>query len=168
MVSKWTEKRLPPLGGQIKVKRQAAPMCFADYMTRVMLTRLVATWGVLLGTFFTIGGYDRISSPTFGVIADVPFAPGSWGIPLALVSLVVLIMALQPLTLDRRGKIERRILQIGLFAMAVWNLSFAIAFLVEIFRTPIAAVSGPFTYGMNAAICLVLMVSHRVWDSHVD
>lgn len=164
----WTTKRLPPLGGEHKTKRAPAPMCFADFMVRVMLTRLIATWGVLLGAFFTLGGFERISGASFGTINRVPWAPASWGLPLAVVSLIVLIMALRPLVLDRRGHIERRILQVGLFCMAVWNAAFAVAFGIEIFRLEAAAITGPFTYGLNAAVCLVLMVAHRVWDSHVD
>lgn len=168
MRKKWLSQPQEPMVRKIRPRRGGIEVCFADYLTRVLLTRLLGVWGVTLGIAFTAGGYDRISSPTFGTIASVPFAPASWGIPLAIIGAVVLVMAFQPLTMDRRGHIERLILQIGLFCMAVWNASFAIAFSLEIFAVPIAAVSGPFTYGLGAAVALVLMVSHRVWDAHVE
>jgi hypothetical protein len=166
-VFKWTKQPKEPTVHMMN-RREGVHMCFADYVTRILLTRLVGTWALLFGIVFTIGGFDRISTASFGTINRVPFAPASWGIPLALVGLVVLILALQPVTLDKRGHTERLIMQCGLFLMAVWNLTFAIAFLIEIFRVPVAAVSGPFAYGMNAAVCLVLMVAHRVWDSHAE
>ena len=151
---------------RVENKREGIHMCFADWITRVIMTRLIATWGILLGSFFTIGGFGRISGSSFGTVARVPFAPASWGIPLAIVSLIVLIMALQPLTLDKRGRYERMTMQIGLYLMAVWSASFAVAFGIEIFKNPLAAVSGPFTYGLNAAICIILATSHRIWDVH--
>ena len=115
-------------------------------------TRIVATWGLVLGVVFTAGGPQRLLGPTFSVVATVPGAPATWGLPLAALGLLTLLGDLAHSPHTARA---------GLYLIAAWCAALGVGFVRAVQNDPHAAVTGPFTYGLIVALCVLFATGHR-------
>jgi hypothetical protein len=106
-------------------------------------TRIVGTWASVLGAVFTAGGPERLMGPTFSVVAQVPGAPATWGLPLTVFGLLTLLG-----DLNHRPRIAQAGLYLVGFVRAVQN-------------DPHAAVTGPFTYGLIVALSVLFATGQR-------
>lgn len=99
------------------------------------LARLVSTFAVLQGSLIILGGKDRWSSPGYAVAMQVPGAPATWGVALALIGAVTILFSFTH---------HMRLTASSLFLFCFWCACFTTASVVATFRNPLASTS--FTY----------------------
>lgn len=115
------------------------------------LSRLLATYAILQGLFIVIGGAARWSGKSLATALAFPGAPASWGLILFALGVIALACTFRP---------RMRAVAASLFAIAVWDLFFAVSLLITLLQEPTAPTTGFFVYGHQAVLACVLAVTY--------
>lgn len=116
------------------------------------LARLLATYAIFQGLFIIVGGADRWRGASLTTALAFPGAPASWG---------VILLACGVLTLAATFRPRMRVVSWALFAIAVWDLFFALSLLATLLRYPEAPTTGVFVYGHQAVLACFLAFAYR-------
>jgi hypothetical protein len=116
------------------------------------LSRIVLTFGLIVGALILVGGEKRFSSEALSAALAYPGAPESWG----WVALLSGITGLVCSALARHWGVWW-----SLMVLSVWSFFFAVSFAEAALENEQTPLTGVAVYAYVAVTSLVLGVAHR-------
>ena len=116
----------------------------------IFVTRSLGAWAALNGILIVLSGSERWHSHTYDILNRMPGSPYTWGAIGILVGLCIIIGSISKIVV--RGFSLRNF---GLWATALWSLTFAVGFFASAAFNPIS-LNAPSTYLLMCILCIFM------------